>query len=237
MARTVLRVLSYPKWYTPATVVLLLLALAAGFLGYQSTAGVTVPRELGTPSWIVLALALLALIGARAMTRRELTIDADGIEVKAAGKSTRIAWEEPHQFQYRSVTDAGTPEAVTARIVAPDGRTIDVDDTADPENERVRAPKLADQYSTTANWPKIRARVQEGEDVAFGPVRLNKERLQIGEHSFATSNGISLQVEKRLIRVGAEGKWIDSGVSVLDVMDYPCLLRAIGQVTSARPPG
>jgi hypothetical protein len=222
----------------PVAIGLAIVAVVGAFAGYQGTYGPMPRQDLGIGGFVAGAAAAAALLALRQLSRRALIVDTDGIELCVGRRApTRIRWSEPHDFFFRTISAGATPQALTAVVIAPDGRRIEVDDAADPENEDVRAPRLADQYSTTANWPKIQNRLHDNETVAFGPVRLSRDKLAIGSRQIPMTGPVSLQVEQKFIRVGVQGEWVDSGVSVLDVANYPCLLRAIGQVTHARPPG
>ncbi len=232
----VLKGSSHPRWFAPLASLLVVATLGAGFVGFDA-----LNREAPNPSigWGGLgaaATAVLAVIALASRTKRELTVDADGIEARVGGKTTRIRWAEPHDYCFRSIAAGGTPTVQTALIRTSDGRTIAVDDIDVPGHANAGVPRLVEQHSTAANWPKLKARIEHGEDVEFGPVSVSHERIKVGSHTFPKDRPISLQVDKGLIQVGADGTWTNSGVAVRDVANYPCLLRAIGQVTQARAP-
>jgi hypothetical protein len=166
------------------------------------------------------------------VTRRELRIDRDGIQQRVRGKTTLIRWTEPHDFCYRAVAVPADPASEKVTVRTGDGRKIDVDTVPIAGQPGVRLPTLVEKYSTTTNWPKIQARLKAGENVEFGAVQVNQQRVLVGELSYPRERPITLQIERGQIQIGAEGTWVTSNVSFRDVANYPCLLRAIGQVTT-----
>jgi hypothetical protein len=229
----------YPRWFVVLAVVLGLVALVGAFAGYDGLARRAPAKLLVWGGFGSGAVALLAMFGAGVLTKRQVTVDWDGIEVRGGtGKTTRITWAEAHDFHYRAVTDGGEPGVLKAALSTPDGRRIAVDDVRGQDAEltgpAIRLPELVEQYSTMANWAKIEARVRAAETLEFGPVRIDGKHLFAGSLAVSMDHPVALQVEKGLIKVGADGSWQTSRVAAMDVPNYPCLLRAIGQVTRAR---
>ena len=182
-----------------------------------------------------LAIAIAVLLSVA--TKQELQIGTKGIKVKKGfGQPVEIIWSEPHDYYYLAVSGASTPSVESASLRTEDGRRIDVTDVKLPEHPEARIPALVEQYSTAANLPKIREQLDADEDVDFGAVRLNRERIEIGNVSQPMEDGIVLQIDKGLIRVGCAGKWTSTKTPVRDVANYPCLLRAVGQISQALPP-
>jgi len=226
-----------PPWSVPLAVALLLAALAAAFVGYDA---LTKPLPDTAWGWRALAAATVVAVLAAlvlTMTKRELKVDRDSITQRVGfGKPVRIRWSEPHDYYYLAVTGSSTPSVERARVQTPDGRHIDVDGAKVPGFPNAKVPALVERYSTAANLPKLEERLEAGEEVSFGALRLSRARLYIEERSHCIEGGLVLNLERGLIRVGVSGKWFPSKVAVRAVANYPCLLRVIGQITRARAP-
>ena len=237
-ANTVVHVTTHPRWILPVSLALGVIGVGGALVGYGAFDSVTPNKTVGYAAWATCVVALAAMAAIRAFTKRALIIDDDGIEIRArGGDATRIRWSEPHDFYYLAVDGSATPAADKASVRTSDGRRIDVTPIPVPDKPNVHVPKLVDQYSTKATWPRIQARLHTGEDIEFGVIRLNDKRIEVGSQAYATEPPVSLQVEKGHLQVGADGSWTASGISILDVANYACLLKAIGQATQARPPG
>ncbi len=226
-----------PSWFVPVVALLLLGAAAGAFLGYS---GLTKSPPNTTTGWAGIASAVAAVVLVALLvlvTRCEVRVDLKGIRWrKGLGKPVSIRWSEPHDFFYRAFTGSSTPSVVKARLRTPDGRCIDVDDLQMPDHPTAKLPALVEHHSTAANLPKIKARLEQGEEVQFGAVRLTADEIQVGEVSRSLEKGVVLQLERSRVRLGAEGKWDATDVPVQEVANYPCLLRAIGQISQALPP-
>lgn len=227
---------SRPRWFGAAIAALVLAGLAAGITGFDAFNRMAVDRVRGTGGLAAFFGAIVAAILVGILTKGRLVIDADGIELRKRGKTTRIRWSEPHDMYYQAMTGSDTPAVENVTVSTPDGRRIHVDKVAVPEKPNANVPKVVEQYSTTANWPRIQARLEAGEEVEFGAVRMSRETIHVGELTHAMDRPICFQIENGQIQVGVEKKWQASPVRVRDVANYPCLLRAIGQVAQARPP-
>jgi len=228
---------SRPEWVGPVGGLLGLLAMAGAFGGYVGLSGMPANPTLG---WggigaLVVAVTLAALVISR--TKRELRVDREGITMRVgSGEPVQIQWSEPHDYYYREVTGSSTPSVVKARLETADGRRIDLDAVKLADYPNANVPALAEQHSTTANLATIKAKLEAGEEVEFGPLRLTSDRIAFGEHSHAREKGLVLNIEEGRVEVGIDGGWISSGVSVHEVANYPSLLRAIGQIRRARAP-
>ena len=229
---------SRPKWFVAVAALAALVGLAGGFVGWDAVNGIAPNSTTAAAGFGTLAGAILLVLAARHLSTRRLVIDIDGIEVRGTlGKSVRIHWSEPHDFFYLSITETAVPVVEKASVRASDGRCIDVDNVEVPGKANAAVPKVAEQYSTAANWPKIRARIEAGEEVSFGPVSMSKESIRIGDATHSLERRVTLQMNQGKVKVGTEGKWRMSDVLVRDVANYPSLLKAIGQVSQALPPG
>ena len=113
---------------------------------------------------------------------------------------------------------------------------MDVDDIKLPDHPNANLPALAEQYSTAANLPKIKERLKAGEEVAFGAVRLTSDEIKLEDLSHGREGGVVLQIDDGRLKMSVDGKWFSSQVPVREVPNYPCLLRAIGQIRHARAP-
>lgn len=226
-----------PSWFTPVVVISLLAGAAGLFVGYGA---LTRPQPDPTTGYAGIAAAGAAVVLAAllaALTKRYLEVGTRGIEAQQGlGQPVEIAWAEPHDYYYLAVSGASTPTVDAASVRTPDGRRIDVYDVELADHPNARLPALVEQYSTAANLPKIRARLEEGEDVAFGAITLGPNRIEAGDVSQPLDDGVILQIDKGRIRVGSGGSWQATNVSVRDVANYPCLLRVIGQISQALPP-
>ncbi len=232
-----MRGIGRPGWFAAFGFTAFMIAVAGGFVGMDALRGPMTNTSLGVMGIGVLAAALAALYMVNAMTRTEVQVDADGVELKLRGKVTRIRFSEPHDVYYREIGTESTPVVKKVSVKASDGRLIDVNIVSVPGSPNMHVPKLVEQKSVAAQWPKIQTRVAAGQDVSFGAARVAAGQLHIGGQSYPLDRPISLQVEQGKLKVGAGGKWTATDVRVLDVANYTCLLRAIGQITQAQPPG
>ncbi len=227
-----------PKWFAPAAALLVLAAAGGLVAGYDALGAAEPNTSLG---WGAVggAVGALVLAGLLALaTRKEIKVDAKTITVRSGlGQSVKIEWSEPHDYYYLAVSDSSTPSVEKARVQTPDGRRIDVDETILPEFPRANVPGLVERYSAAANLPKIKARLEEGEDVEFGPVSMSVGHVKIEDTSHSVEESLVLHIKRGCLQVGVDGEWVATKVSVHDVANYPCLLRVIGQLTQARPPG
>ncbi len=227
---------SHPRWFYVFAALVVVGAIAAGFVGYDALSRGAPDPTLGWGGVAVAAAAVVAIVLVSSMVKQELTVDADGVEERRRGRTTRIRWSEPHDLYYRAFDASGTPAVARATVQTQDGRRILIDAVNVQGGANVNVPKLVEQYSSTANTSKIQARIDGGEDVSFGVVTLNAKELKLGQKAFELDGPVTLQVERGEIKVGAKGTWVQSHVSVRDIANYACLLRAIGQVTHARAP-
>jgi hypothetical protein len=235
---SVLRGSTHPRWFGPVGAVLAVVAVMGGFAGFDAVRNEPMKTTQAAAGFGTLAVGLLAAIGLGFATKRELVVDGEGIEERRAGsKSVRIEWREDHDFYYRGITGSGIPSVEKVSVRTADGRRIDVDSVNVPGNPNAGVPKVVEQYSTAANWPRIQAKLQEGEEVAFGAIKMTREQLHIGVLKHSLAKRVTLQIDLGKIKIGTEGKWLTSEVWVRDVANYPCLLKAIGQVAQALPPG
>lgn len=235
---SVLKGTSHPRWFMPLGAVLVLIGLVGAFAGFDAMRSEPVNSKIAYGGLGTLAAAILGTIGVSMFTRRELTVDGEGIESRTrGGKPVRIDWSEPHDFYYRGIVTSGMPTVEKVTVTTEDGRRIDVDNVNVPGNPNAGVPKVIEQYSTAAMWPKIQARLAAGEDVKFGAVTMSKEKIQIGALTHSLVKRVTLQIEGGKLKIGTEGKWLQSEVWVRDVSNYPSLLKAIGQVAQALPPG
>jgi len=226
-----------PGWFTAAAVLVVLAGIAGAFVGYDALSKPQPNTTVGYGGMAALVAAIAIALLLSIVTKQELEVGTKGIKVKKGfGQPVEIAWSEPHDYYYLAVSGASTPSVERASLRTADGRRIDVADVKLPEHPEARVPALVEQYSTAANLPKIREQLDADEDVDFGAVRLNGERIEIGDVSQPMKDGIVLQIERGLIRVGCAGKWTATKVSARDVANYPCLLRAVGQISQALPP-
>jgi len=228
---------NHPRWFGPFGALLVVCGLVGAFAGYDALRAMSPNKLVGVIGigGFVLSLVITMVLGK--LTKRDLLVDADGIEVTGRGKSMRIRWSEPHDLYYRAIASGAMPSVEKVSVRTGDGRRIDVDNVDIPGNPNAKVPTVVEHYSTAANWPRIEARLAAGEDVSFGALRMSRERIQAGVISHATDNTICLQIDKGRIQIGSKGKWFASKVWIRDVANYPCLLRAVGQVAQARPPG
>ncbi|MBI4704075.1 MAG: hypothetical protein HY744_23445 [Deltaproteobacteria bacterium] len=227
-----------PRWFAPLGASMGLVALVGAFVGYDGFGRPQPDASVGGAGLGVLLAAIAVVLAVATATRREIRIDGEGIDVRIGrGEPTRIRWSEPHDFFCLAVSGTVAATVEKARLQTADGRRIDVDNWRLPGSPAAGLPRLVEQYSTAASWPKIEARLDAGEEVGFGAVKVSRERILLGERSHPMDKGLALQLDQGRLRVGAGGKWEASDVCVRDVANYPCLLRAIGQVSQARPPG
>lgn len=235
---SVLRGTNHPRWFAPVAVAAAVAGLAGGFVGFDATQNEPLKTTQAAAGFGALACGVLAAIGLGVATRREFVVDGEGVEARrVGGKSLRIEWHEDHAFFYRDVTGSGMPEVDKVRVRTPDGRQIDVDHVAVPGQANARVPKVVEQFSTAANWPKIQARIEAGEQIDFGAIQMSREQIRVGGHEHSLSKRVTLQIEAGKIKIGTEGKWVTTEVRADEVANYPCLLKAIGQVGQALPPG
>jgi hypothetical protein len=233
---TVLEGTSRPRWFGAVVAILVLGGLAAGFAGYDALSRMAVDKVRGGAFVGAFVVALVAALLLAIGTSGRLVIDADGIELRRRGKATRIRWSEPHDIYYDAMTGSDTPAVESVTVRTADGRRIDVGKISVPERPNANVAKVVEQYSTTANWPRIQERLEAGEEVEFGAARMSRKTLNLGELTHTMEHPICFQIERGVIQVGVDKKWQASTVRVRDVANYPCLLRAIGQVAQARPP-
>jgi len=235
---SVIRGSNHPRWFAPVAAALVAVGVAGGFVGFDAMRNEPPKTKQAAGGFGTLALGILATIGLGMATKRELSVDGDGIESRGRGsKSVRIEWREDHDFYYRGITGSGMPAVDKVSVRTPDGRHIDVDNVNVPGNPNARVPKVVEQYSTSANWPRIQAKLQAGEQVEFGAIKLTDKELQVGALTHSLAKRVTLQIELGKIKIGTEGKWTSTEVLVHDVANYPCLLKALGQVAQALPPG
>ncbi len=226
-----------PQWVAPSTALLALVTMAGAFAGYD---GLSQDPPAALLGWggvgaVVIAAALVAFL--TVATKREIQVDMEGIMVRIGlAKPVRIKWSEPHDYFYRSFTGTSTPSVVDSSVSTPDGRHIDVDDVKLPDHPNAHLPALVEQYSTAANLPKVKKRLAAGEEVTFGQVRLTSDEIKLDDLSHRWDTGVVLQIDDGRLKMSADGKWISSQVLVREVANYPCLLRAIGQIRHARAP-
>ena len=233
---TVLEGTSRPRWLGVAVAILVIGGLGAGFAGYDALSRMAVDKLRGFAGIGAFVIAIVAAIALAIWTSGRLVIDADGIELRRRSKTTRIRWSEPHDMYYEAMTGSDTPAVESVTVRTADGRRIDVGKISVPERPNANVPKVVEQYSTTANWPRIQERLEADKEVEFGAVRMSRKTLHLGDLAHAMEHPICFQIERGVIQVGVDKKWQASTVRVRDVANYPCLLRAIGQVAQARPP-
>ncbi len=224
-------------WFSPVAALLAVSAMAGGFLAYDGL-GKAVPKPTqGYAGVGVLVVALVVGGLLLVMTRRELKVDIDEIWMHAGfGKPVTIRWAEAHDYYYRQIDDGSTPSVEKARVLTPDGRRIDVDSVELPEFPNANVPSLVERYSTAANLPRIEKRIEEGEEVSFGDVRISDGKIHIEELSHDLEDRIVIHIEEGRLRVSAAGKWVMTQLPVRSVPNFPCLLRIIGQVKHVRSP-
>jgi hypothetical protein len=237
-APSVIRGTNHPRWFAPVAAVIVLAGLVAGAIGFDATRSATPDSALGWGGLGAFAVAVVAATVLASWTRRELVVDGEGVELRGRGSAAvRIRWQEPHDFLYRGFKGTGVPEVQHVTVRAPDGRSIEVERVSVPGNPNARVAKVVEQFSTAANWPKIQARLQAGEEVGFGAVQMSNEVIRIGSKSHSLAKRVTLQIEVGKLKVGTEGKWTTTEVGLEQVANYPCLLKGIGQVAQALPPG
>ncbi len=226
-----------PSWVAPCAALSVLGALAGAFAAYDGLGQdpVNIVMGGGGIAAVVVALALMGFLSVA--TKREISIDMDGITQSIGrAKPVHIDWSEPHDFFYRTYTGTSTPSVETASLSTPDGRHIDIDELKLPDHPNANLPALAEQYSTAANLPRIKNRLKAGKQVTFGEVTLTEEAIEIEGRSHSREGGLVLQIDHDMLKVSVDGKWVSTEVSVKQVPNYPCLLRAIGQIRHARAP-
>jgi hypothetical protein len=227
-----------PGWFAPAVVFMGVAAVAGAVGGYDGLGKDPPSAVIGYGGSALLAVAVVALLLLNLAAKQAIRIDLGGLVVRRGlGKPVEIRWSEEHSYFYRAYTGASTPAVVTATVTTPDGRRIDIDDLKLPNHPNASLPALVEKYSTEANLPKIKRRLEAGEEVELGAVTLTSEHICIGDERHELQAGAVLQIDKGLIQLGSAGKWFPSQVPVREVPNYPCLLRAIGQITHARSPG
>jgi hypothetical protein len=235
---SVLKGSNHPRWFAPLGAVLVLGGLLGAFAGYDAMRSEPMNAKVAYGGLGTLAFALLAVFAVSAFTKREITVDGEGIDVRTrGGKTMHIDWSEPHDFYYRGIVASGMPTVEKVTLTTEDGRRIDVDSVSVQGNPNACVPKVIEQYSTAAMWPKIQARLAAGEEVRFGAVTMSREKIKIGPLTHSLEKRVTLQIEAGKLKIGTEGKWLQSEVGVSDVANYPSLLKAIGQVSQALPPG
>lgn len=229
---------SRPRWFQLVVAIAALLALAGVYLGWDATSGIHPNSRMQTVGFGMVAGAIIVTVLLRHLVTRRIIVDLDGIEVRSAGgKTTRIQWSEPHDFFYLSITETAVPVVERATVRTSDGRSIEVENFDIPGKPNAAVPKVVEQYSTSSNWPKIRARIEAGEEVSFGPIVMSKLQIKIGDSTHSLERRVTLQMNHGKVKVGTEGKWRETDVHVRDIANYPSLLKAIGQVAQALPPG
>lgn len=229
---------SRPWWFAPFAVIMGLIGLAGTFVAYDALQSYQPDKSTGTKAVGAVVAAIAALLGVGTLTKKGVEIDSEGIAMRTGwGKTTRIQWSDAHHLYCEVGDRAGAAAIQHVSLRTPDGRQIDVPRIAVAGNPNAHVPRLVEQWSTAAQWPKIQARISDGESVAFGPISVSRESIRIGEREFPMDSRLSLQVEHGKLKIGAQGGWIDSDVLVQDIANWECLLRAIGQITQAEPPG
>lgn len=224
---------SRPRWFQLIAAVGVIVALAGAYIGWDATSGIHPDSTKQAAGFGTVAGAIVLVLVIRQLVTRKLLIDLDGILVG----STRIQWSEPHDFFYLSITETAVPVVEKVLLRTADGRSIEVENIDVPGKPNAAVPKVVEQYSTASNWPKIRARIEEGEEVSFGPVSMSKQQLKVGDATHSLERRVTLQMNHGKVKVGTDRKWIETDVQVRDVANYPSLLKAIGQVAQALPPG
>lgn len=229
---------SRPRWFQLVAAIGAVAALAGAYIGWDATSGIYPNSTKAAAGFGTVAAAFIVVLLVRQLSTRRILIDLDGIEVSSpGGKPTRIQWSEPHDFFYLSITETAVPVVEKAVVRAGDGRSIEVENFEIPGKPNAAVPKVVEQYSTASNWPKIRGRLEAGEEVSFGPVSMSKQQIKIGDTTHSLERRVTLQMDHGKVKVGTEGKWRVTDVQVRDVANYPSLLKAIGQVAQALPPG
>jgi hypothetical protein len=235
--KALLEATSRPTWFGAFAVAAALVGLAGGFAAYDALHPYKPNMTVGGAGLAALALALGSLLGVATFARRQLRIDSGGIQARAGlGDLVRIGWSEPHDLFYEAIGTEGALVVLELSIRASNGRRIDVGTIRAQGKPNTNVPKLVEQQSVAASWPRMQARLEAGDDVQLGAVRVSRQRLRIGALEVPMDRPISLQVEQGKLKVGAEGTWTASEVAIREVANYACLLRAIGQTTQARPP-
>lgn len=235
-AKQALKGSSHPKWFFVFAGLAVVAAIGAGFVGYDALSRAAPDPVFGWTGVGVAAALALAIFVVRMFVKSDISVDGDGVEMVRRGTSTKIRWAEPHDLYYRAFDGSGTPTVEKLTLSTPDGRRIEVDQVATQAGGNTNVPKLIEQYSSTANTPRLVARLDEGERVEFGAVSLSRSELVVGDHKVAMDGPVTLQIEAGQIKIGAKGGWTSSHVDLRNVANYACLLRAIGQVTHARAP-
>lgn len=229
---------THPRWFGAVGALVTLVAAVGLFAGIGALRATPQNSTFGIVGIVGFVVAIAGLVGLGKLVARELVVDEDGIESRTrAGAVTRIRWSEPHDFHYRAMAPVGLAKAMLPKIQkvsvrAPDGRRIDIDNVrvrgaGGRGNFNAELPELVQRYSTAANWPRIVARLRAGEDVAFGKLRMNIERVQVGAVSLPLGRPLAVRVVDGRIELQAEGKWFASKVWVRQVANYPCFLRAL----------
>jgi hypothetical protein len=226
-----------PGWLVPVAVLLGLAGLGAGFVGLEALMKFPSNTTVGGAGLGALVVALLLAAALVVKTRREVIVDTKGVTMGARGKSIRILWSEPHALYYRAPDGDGTGAVERVLVTTEDGRRIDVGRVDVGDNPNVAVPRVVERYSTTASWSRTEQALEDGKPVTFGPVTLDQKSFDVAGHSFPMDGSLCIQVTDGKLRVGAKGKWTSTDVPVLEIANFQCLLRAIGQVSQARPPG
>lgn len=232
-----IRVVARPRWFSTAVMLLLVGVAGAGFLGFQAFQGTEPNPPLGYGLMALgVVLAGVVVVGF-ARLREELTVDHNGIERNARGAITKISWSEPHDYFYVALDSSGGPATNKATLRASDGRRVDLIEVIQSDSSVVRVPAVVEQFSTKSLWPRVQKQLEEGQEVAFGPIVVDSKSVRFGETKFSRAEPLSVRVTKGEIQVGVGGEWQSTATQLLEVPNYPTFLRAIGQITQARAPG
>ena len=232
-AANVVRGQTTPRWYGPFGAAVMLPAAVAIFVGIDALRADPPATVVGVSCLAGFVAALVALVLVHRAVKGDVEIDARSITARFSSRVVSIAWDEPHELRWRGVKmmTLGVPAVTTvsAEVRTPDGRRVVIADTgAVPGNpNRGLAERIA-ALSTEANWPKVRARLDAGETIDFGPIRLSRDALLVGGGSYARAQVKSAEVRAGRLFLSLEGKWLPTNVRLSDVPNFRCLLRALG---------
>jgi Family of unknown function (DUF6585) len=222
-----------PRWYGPLGAALMLPAAVALFVGIDALRAdpADLVVGLGCLGGFVAVLVVLGVV--HRAVKGEVQIDAQSITARFPSRAITIQWSEPHELRWRGVKmmKLGVPvvTTVSAEVRTPDGRRVTIADTGPlPGNPNRGLAEHIATLSTGAIWPKMQARLQAGETIDFGPLRLSRDALFVGGTPYARAQIQSTEVRNGRLCLSLEGKWLQTQVRLSDVPNFRCLLRALG---------
>lgn len=228
--------MTHPRWYGPMGAVLVLVGAIGFFAGIDALRKDTPNVAAGVLGIGSLVVAVLVMVIVSKLVRRTLRLDREGIEIRTrSGEVSHIRWNEPHDFYYQGIAPAGLarlamPKVQKVSVRTPDGRRVDIEDVKVRGNPNAGLPAFVEQQSTAARWPGLWAQLQGGASVRFGKVELSREQVKIGRDVIRLDAPIELGVTNGIIEIKRGGSWRKSAVRVRQVANYPCLLRALGEL-------